>query len=144
MPTTAPVQPIAALPEAYRDRIQAAVDARDRVDGLVQQLADDGIRNVFLVGCGGSLFTFGPLRTLLDRCPLPVFVFNADELLLRQPAALGPGSLVVASSTRGETSETARAAAAARAAGATVVGVTQDPDSIVARECAAVLLHDGV
>jgi fructoselysine-6-P-deglycase FrlB-like protein len=58
--------------------------------------------------------------------------------------ALGPGSLVIASSTRGETAETARAAAAARAAGATVVGVTQDPSSVVAAECQHVLLHDGI
>jgi fructoselysine-6-P-deglycase FrlB-like protein len=144
MPTTAPVQPLAPLPDDYVPRIRAAVDARDQVDGLVQKLVDDGITNVFLVGCGGSLFTFGPLRTLLDRCPLPVFVFNADELLLRRPAALGPGSLVVASSTRGETAETARAAAAARAAGATVVGITQDPQSIVAVECEHLLLHEGI
>jgi fructoselysine-6-P-deglycase FrlB-like protein len=144
MPTTAPAQPLAPLPDDYVPRIRAAVDARERVDTLVQKLAAEGITNVFLVGCGGSLFTFGPLRTLLDRLPLPVFVFNADELLLRRPAALGPGSLVVASSTRGETAETARAAAAARAAGATVVGVTQDPESIVAVECDHVLLHQGI
>src|SRR3954471_16695215 len=144
MPTTAPVQPLAALADDYVPRVRAAVDARDQVDGLMQKIVDDGITNIFLVGCGGSLFTFGPLRTLLDRCPLPVFVFNADELLLRRPAALGPGSLVVASSTRGETAETARAAAAAREAGATVVGVTQDPQSIVAVECEHLLLHEGI
>jgi fructoselysine-6-P-deglycase FrlB-like protein len=65
-------------------------------------------------------------------------------LLLRRPAALGPGSLVIASSTRGETAETAAAAAAARAAGATVVGVTQDRQSIVAVECDHLLLHQGI
>jgi hypothetical protein len=50
---------------------------------------------------------------LLDRAPVPVVAFNFDERLLRRPVGLGPGSLVIASSTRGETAETARAAAAA-------------------------------
>ncbi len=38
----------------------------------------------------------------------------------------------------------ARAAAAARAAGATVVGVTQDPGSVVGVECEHVLTHEGI
>jgi fructoselysine-6-P-deglycase FrlB-like protein len=144
MPAARPAQTLTPLPDDYASKIQAAVDGLERVHSLVRSLVDDGVVNVFLVGCGGSLFTFGPLRMLLDRAPVPVFAFNSDELLLRRPAALGPGSLVIASSTRGETGETARAAAAARAAGATVVGVTQDPASVVAVECEHVLLHDGI
>jgi fructoselysine-6-P-deglycase FrlB-like protein len=144
MPSATPARSLAALPDDYVTRIQTAVDGADRVDALVRSFADAGVTNVFLVGCGGSLFSFGPLRMVLDRAPVPVFAYNSDELLLRRPAGLGTGSLVVVSSTRGETAETARAAAAARAAGATVVGVTQDPHSIVAAECQHVLLHDGI
>jgi fructoselysine-6-P-deglycase FrlB-like protein len=144
MPTATHARPLAPVPADYEARIQAAVDAGAAVDSLARSLVDRGLTNVFLVGCGGSLFSFGPLRTLLDRAPVPVFAFNSDELLLRRPAALGPGSLVVAGSTRGETPETARAAAAARAAGATVVGVTQDAGSIVAAECDEILLHQGI
>ena len=145
MPTASPARPLAALPDEYVTRIQTAVDGNERVDALIRSAAEShGLRNVYLVGCGGSLFGFGPLRMILDRAPVPVFTYNADELLLRRPPALGPGSLVIASSTRGETGETARAAAAARAAGATVVGVTQDPQSIVAVECQDVLTHEGI
>jgi fructoselysine-6-P-deglycase FrlB-like protein len=144
MPSARPARPLAPLPDDYVTRIQAAVDGNDRVDSLIRSVAETGIGNVFLVGCGGSLFSFGPLRMVLDRSPVPVHAYNSDELLLRRPAALGPGSLVIASSTRGETAETARAAAAARNAGATVVGVTQDPQSVVAVECDHVLLHDGI
>jgi fructoselysine-6-P-deglycase FrlB-like protein len=145
MPTASPARPLAALPDDYVTRIQTAVDGNERVDALIRSAAESGgLRNVFLVGCGGSLFSFGPLRMILDRAPVPVFTYNADELLLRRPPALGTGSLVIASSTRGETGETARAAAAARAAGATVVGVTQDPESIVAVECEHVLTHEGI
>jgi fructoselysine-6-P-deglycase FrlB-like protein len=144
MPSSSPARPLAPLPDDYVPRIQTAVDGAGRVDALVRSVVDRGVTNVFLVGCGGSLFSFGPLRMVLDRAPVPVFAYNSDELLLRRPAGLGAGSLVVVSSTRGETAETARAATAARAAGATVIGVTQDPRSIVAAECEHVLLHDGI
>jgi fructoselysine-6-P-deglycase FrlB-like protein len=141
---TTPVQPLAAVPADYADRIGAAVDRYPEVDAVVRAAVAGGLARVLLVGCGGSLFSFGPLRTILDPLPIPVSAHNADELLLRRPAGLGPGALVVVSCTRGETRETARLAAAARAAGATVVGITQDPQSIVAVECDTVLLHDGV
>lgn len=143
MTHAAPARELAAIPADYALKIHAAVDNGDAMDAFVQSAADAGITNVFLVGCGGSLFSFGPLRTILDRSPVPVLAFNSDELVLRRPAALGPGSFVVTSSTRGETAETARAAAAARAAGAVVVGVTQDPNSVVAAECEQVL-HEGM
>ena len=64
--------------------------------------------------------------------------------MLRRPALLGPASLVIVSSTHGATRETAAAARMARAAGAAVIGVTQDSDSIVAAACDHVLLHQGV
>jgi fructoselysine-6-P-deglycase FrlB-like protein len=142
--STSPAQTVAALPADFRAKIRAAVDARAEVDALARSVADAGLTHVFLAGCGGSLFSYGPMRAILDRLPVPVSTFNSDELLLRRPAGLGPGALVVASSTRGETAETARTAAAARAAGAIVVGVTQDPASIVAAECEHVLLHQGI
>ena len=141
---TTPKTTLAPLPDDYVARIEAAVATRADVDAVVRSVVDRGLERVYLVGCGGSLFSFGPLLAVLDASPVPVVAVNADELLLRRPAGLGPGALVVASSTRGETGETARLAAAARAAGATVVGITQDPGSIVAVECERVLLHQGV
>ena len=57
---------------------------------------------------------------------------------------LGPTALVIVSSTHGATKETAAAAALARAAGATVIGVTQDAASIVARASEHIVLHQGV
>jgi hypothetical protein len=60
------------------------------VDGLVESIASAGPTNVFLVGCSGSLFSFGPVRAVLDRAPFPVFAYNSDELVLHGPAVLGP------------------------------------------------------
>jgi fructoselysine-6-P-deglycase FrlB-like protein len=144
MPNTLPVQTVHPVPDDYTSKINAAVDGHAAVDALVRSVVEPGLSNVFLVGCGGSLFSFGPLRTILDRAPFPVHTLNSDELVLRRPSGLGPGSVVIASSTRGETAETARAAAAAGDLGATVIGITQDQESIVAAECEHVLLHDGI
>jgi fructoselysine-6-P-deglycase FrlB-like protein len=133
-----------ALPGQFAAQIEAALDAGPRLEAYVAGLDPAQFSAVFLVGCGGSLFTFAPLRCLLDRSPVPVFTFNSAELVLRRPALLGPGALVIVSSTHGATSETAEAALAAAAAGATVIGVTQDQESIVAHACQHVLLHQGV
>jgi fructoselysine-6-P-deglycase FrlB-like protein len=57
-----PARPLTPLPDDYVTRIQTAVDGNDRVDALIRSVADGGLRNVFLVGCGGSLFSFGALR----------------------------------------------------------------------------------
>jgi fructoselysine-6-P-deglycase FrlB-like protein len=144
MPATPTPQLLPALPGQFMAHIEAAVDAGPALDACVAGLDPARFANLFLVGCGGSLFTFAPLRCLLDRSPVPVLAFNSDELVLRRPALLGPASLIIVSSTRGATRETAKAAHLARAAGAAVIGVTQDPDGIVAAACEHVLLHQGV
>lgn len=144
MSVTTPVAPLRAVPQDFTARIEAALATRPQVEDLVDRAVAAGLENIFLVGCGGSLFGFGPLRVLLDRSPVPAFTVNADELLTRRPAALGPRSFVVISSTNGGTSETARAAELARELGATVVGVTQDPTSVVGRACPEVVLHEGI
>jgi fructoselysine-6-P-deglycase FrlB-like protein len=144
MPPEPAPQLLPALPDHFVARIEAAVDAGPALEACVAGLDPARFANLFLVGCGGSLFSFAPLRGLLDRSGMPVLAFNSDELVLRRPALLGPGSLVIVSSTHGATRETAEAARAARAAGASVIGVTQDPESIVAAACEHVLLHQGV
>ncbi len=132
------------IPADFTDKITAAVETAPKVEKIVQDAVDGGVTSIFLVGCGGSLFGYGPLRVLLDRSPVPVYTYNSDELLWRRPAALGPGSFVVISSTNGGTAETARAAQFASQAGATVVGVTQDPQSVVGTACPTLLLHQGI
>jgi len=144
MPPAPAPQLLPALPGQFIAQIASAIEAGPALDACVAGLDPVRFTNLFLVGCGGSLFAFAPLRGLLDRSGVPVLTFNSDELILRRPALLGPGSLVIVSSTHGATRETAEAARAARAAGASVIGVTQDPDSIVAAACEHVLLHQGV
>lgn len=144
MTATIAPHPLPAVPEQFLDRIRSACDAGTELDAYVQQIDMSRFRSVHLLGCGGSLFTFSPLLNILDRLPIPVFAFNSSEFILRRPALLGQDALVVVSSSNGTTAETAAAAVSARQAGATVVGITQNADSVVAHECDQVFAHQGV
>jgi fructoselysine-6-P-deglycase FrlB-like protein len=133
-----------ALPAQFTAQIEAVLDSGPALEARVAGLDPARFSSVFLVGCGGSLFTFAPLRCLLDRSPVPVFSANSSELMLRGPALLGPDSLVIVSSTHGKTAETAEAARYAAGRGATVIGVTQDADSAVGTASQHLFTHQGI
>jgi fructoselysine-6-P-deglycase FrlB-like protein len=141
-----PLRPLGRIPENFRADLDQAVtpEIEAQVTGFVEKALRPTTRAIYLVGCGGSLFMFGAMRFLLERSPIPAIALNADEFLLRKPAALGPDSIVIAGSTNGGTAETARAVRFAREAGAPVLLVTKDPGSIVAKEAADVVLHRSV
>lgn len=141
-----PVRPLGSMPENFRENIDAAAtsELETQIADFVDKALKPTTRAIYLVGCGGSLFMFGAMRYLLERSPTPYVALNADEFVHRNPAALGPDSIVIASSTNGGTAETARAVRFAREAGAPVLLITQDPESIVAREADDIVLHQGV
>ncbi|WP_161958463.1 SIS domain-containing protein [Ornithinimicrobium cavernae] len=141
-----PVRPLGSLPERFREKIDAAAtpELERQVTDFVDKALKPTTRAIYLVGCGGSLFMFGAMRYLLERSPIPYVALNADEFMHRNPAALGADSIVIASSTNGGTKETARAVRFARDAGAPVLLVTTDPESIVAQEADDIVLHEGV
>jgi fructoselysine-6-P-deglycase FrlB-like protein len=134
------------MPETFRADLDVAVtpEIEAQVTAFVEKALKPTTRVIYLVGCGGSLFMFGAMRFLLERSPIPAVTLNADEFMLRRPTALGPDSIVIASSTNGGTAETARAVRFAREAGAPVLLVTKDPESVVAKEAADIVLHRGV
>ncbi|WP_111768656.1 SIS domain-containing protein [Nakamurella deserti] len=140
------VRPIGDLSPTFRADIDraATVEIETQVSEFVAASITPSTRIIYLLGCGGSLFTFGPMRFILERSPIPAVAINADEMMLRNPADLGPDSVVIASSSNGGTPETARAVTFARAAGAPVLLVTQDPESLVAQQAEHIVLHKGV
>ena len=75
MPVTAP-ELLPSLPAAFTAQIEAAIEAGPAVDKRVASLKPSRFASIFLVGCGGSLFTFAPLRCLLDRSPVPGLHFS--------------------------------------------------------------------
>lgn len=141
-----PVTTIGPMSDTVREDIDRAVSPEVELQVLdfVDKAFKATTKVIYLVGCGGSLFTFGPMRFILERSRIPYVVLNADEFIHRNPAALGPDSVVIASSTNGGTSETGRAIAFAREADAPVLLVTQDPKSVVAEQASNIVLHNGV
>lgn len=128
---TLPLKPIT---EDFKEAVAFALSQNDTARAFVDEVVEAGLRNVFLVGCGGSLTAAYPVQYLLEtRAQFPVFHLNSDEFNHRRPALLGEGSLVLVSSHTGTTKETVAAAHYAREAGARVAALTRSADSPLAR-----------
>ena len=138
---TLPLKPIPAEHRAGLDRILA--QAPD-IEAFARTVVAAGLRNVFMIGSGGGLITFGPLQYELERGTraFPSFAISANEFIYRDPAALGPGSLVVLASNTGTTPEVVAAARFAREHGATVAVTTKKADSALAAEGDATWAYD--
>ena len=94
-----------------------------------------GVREVFLVGCGGSLCSAQVAQFVLEEkaAELAVFQLTSHEFVLRRPARLGEGSFVVLGSHSGSTAETVEAGRLARAAGVrAIAAITRDEASPLA------------
>ena len=128
---TLPLKPLAT---EHRAGLDIALGQRPEIEALAKRVAAGGLRNVFLTGSGGGLLTHTPVQYMLERgtAQFPTFAYSANELIYRNPAALGIGSLVLVASNTGTTPEVVEVAKFARAAGATVVAYTKLADSPLA------------
>src|SRR3954451_23245058 len=109
------------------EKLQQTIDQRPAIDAVVTRLVEQGLRNVYFVGAGGSLICSYPAHYVLQRlASFPVFQLQSDELNCSQPALMGPGSLVVLASYTGTTKETVAAAKTAKATGATVIAAAKE------------------
>jgi glucosamine--fructose-6-phosphate aminotransferase (isomerizing) len=91
-------------------------------------------RHVILTGMGSSLYACFPAAHLLIEKGIQASVVDAAELLYYQMGLCGPGCTVVMVSRSGETIEVVKLLRAIQASGARTVGVTNEPDSTLARE----------
>lgn len=125
----------------FRRITEAAVAQRERI-GQVAKAAAGGMRNLFLIGCGGSLNDFSAALYQCDRSSgVPTFCLNSEEFNCRRPALLGPGSVVLVASHNGTTGETIEAARWSRSAGARVIGFTKDETTKLAVQCDEVFTY---
>jgi fructoselysine 6-phosphate deglycase len=126
--------PLKPLPTERRAGLDAALAHRADIEAFAARVVAGGLRNVFMVGSGGGLLTFGPLQFELERraSSFPVFALSANEFIYRDPVALGPGSLVLLASNTGTTPEVVAAARFAKERGATVASTTRHADSALA------------
>ncbi|SEK92969.1 SIS domain-containing protein [Nonomuraea pusilla] len=119
--------PLKPIEPDLADKAARTISQRAQVEELVAKAVDDGLRNVFLVGAGGSLIAAHPAHYLLEReATHPVYKLQSDELNTGRTRRMGPGSLVFLASYTGRTKETVAAAQYARSTGATVAVVTKE------------------
>lgn len=123
------------VPADYVDTLNFVRSQGPQVQAFTASLRDAGVDRVYLVGAGGSLSNMYPLLFLFNehaKTFAPQLLTSAEFVALK-PAALGPRSLVVVASHKGETPETLQAAELGRARGARVVALTRVPDSRLAK-----------
>lgn len=116
--------------ESYVEAMNAGIEQRGEVEKAVADLWGKGRKNVYLVGCGGSLAVMEPMRYFINRfSSLPVYAINSNEFVHMKPADFGADSLYITSSYTGTTPETVAAAQYAKSQGARIIAFTRHPES---------------
>ncbi len=91
-----------------------------------------GARHVYLTGIGSSWHAALNVGAMFHQHGHPVYLLDADELL--RFAAFPKDSAMIIISRSGKSTEIVQLARKARQAGVTVVGITNAPDSPLAKE----------
>lgn len=125
-------------PKAVADTVAAFEERRD-LRALGTLLADGQFRRVVLTGMGSSLHALHPLALQLVSARATPVLVETSELVHYAEGLLDGGSLIIAVSQSGRSAETLRLLDLAEGR-ATVVGVTNDPESPLARRPAHRLL----
>ncbi len=110
---------------------------------LARRAADGGFDRVYFVGSGGSLANMASGQHLMDRFGgPPATVLPSYEFTWRDPAALGPRSLVFLASYSGGTEDTLAALRYANAKGAHTVVLARRRPSPMAAEARQLIDYD--
>jgi fructoselysine-6-P-deglycase FrlB-like protein len=128
--------PVKSVARDLESTISGALEQRSRVSSIVAEAAAGGIKTLFFVGCGGSLYASSPIGDVMATRGRSVVTYRMEsgEFVYGPPATLGPDSLVVVGSHTGTTPETIKAIEVARAHGPrAVLAITREPDSPLAQ-----------
>jgi len=130
-------------PRIEADLEQFLVEQSPTLKRLAARTADGDFDRVYFVGGGGSLANMASGQWLMDRFGgPPAQVFSSYELTWRDPAALGPKSLVFLASYSGATEDTLAALRYANAKGAHTVVLVRRRPSPMATEASEVIDYD--
>lgn len=109
----------------YLKVANGAVRLKEQIEKVVDEVSENGFKNLFLVGSGGAVASMYAYEYMLNsNSTLQVKAEIAAELLLMNNKHLGADSLVVLSSLSGTTQETVAAAKYCKERGATLIGLT--------------------
>jgi glucosamine--fructose-6-phosphate aminotransferase (isomerizing) len=117
------------------DELRRTIEYLSQAGGPALDAAATAIRNaqhVYLTGIGSSWHAALNVGALFYQSARPVYMQDAAELL--QFSAFPPGAAIIIISRSGRSIEIVQLAAKARAAGATVIAVTNSPDGLLAKE----------
>jgi fructoselysine 6-phosphate deglycase len=120
---------------AFLQGLDKAVFEKDKAFALGVDLARQGIKRVFLIGCGAPNREMGAIKYWLDRDAktLETYLYFPAEFNNQSPAKLGADSLVVLASHSGTTPEILQTAECMKDYPCKVVAVTQFEDSPLAK-----------
>lgn len=94
----------------YNKSMKYTISQKEKTEQVAKKLSEKGIKNVFLVGCGGSLMVMYPAKYILEtNSDIPLYVYNASEFITTKPKTLTKDSLVILSSFSGTTDEVVKA-----------------------------------
>ncbi|HYM95847.1 MAG TPA: SIS domain-containing protein [Candidatus Sulfotelmatobacter sp.] len=101
------------------------------------------IRQIYLVGSGGSLASMQTAKYVLDGLlPVPSEAVGSYQLIWREPQLLNKDSFVFFASYSGETEDTVAALRFAKERGAHTVAIVAQAGSTMAREAEFVIPYD--
>ncbi|HEY5221875.1 MAG TPA: SIS domain-containing protein [Microbacteriaceae bacterium] len=127
--------------EEFVSQLMSAVALRPEIEALVDNVQKRGLKNLFLIGAGGTYATMMPYELLMRRnSSFPTRAVIAAELVLSGDATFGPQSLAVFASASGTTQDVLNAIEYSKAQGAYTVALTGAADSPIAQAVDQVLL----
>ncbi|MEE0435136.1 MAG: glutamine--fructose-6-phosphate transaminase (isomerizing) [Peptococcaceae bacterium] len=122
--------------ETFKNVLSGRVqDGRAVIEDIdIDRAAIEKWRQIYIVACGTAYHAGLVGKTILEKTlKIPVFVEVASEFRYREPM-LDDNTLVIVISQSGETADTLEGAREAKAAGATVLAITNVVGSSIARE----------
>lgn len=93
---------------------------------LEQKKDEGGVKQLYFVGCGGSLGALYPAKTFMEReaSAIKTGWFNSSEFVHSTPRDFGKNSIILLACHKGNTPETIEAAKLGKAVGAAVIVLT--------------------
>ncbi len=122
-------------PEKIVERAKSSLSNKDEIIETADTLSREGFSNIFFIGVGGTItYAWSLAETLKAISALEYHAEHAADFNTVGNKRFTKDSLVVISSSTGDTKEVVAAVDKAKAAGARVVGFVDTPDSPLAKK----------
>jgi fructoselysine-6-P-deglycase FrlB-like protein len=114
----------------YTSTLEYSLSKKDYIEGIIEK-SDDSFKDIFLVGCGGSLMVMNPCKYICEvNSDINIYEYNASEFYTVKPSVLSENSLVILSSLSGETDEVIKSFEYAKSTGATTIAFSSENSTL--------------